>query len=204
MSVLFVFVDFSLGYVCSFPNGTKPVVFVFLVVLKNFKLQTRQPSTHEQAASCPQSKIGQGIAKVKRTSPWCRGWGVTWAKYWMWSWVWGSSSEVPTASELEGKCWTGSLSTDPLKTKPQLLSTSCKSVRKEEPHRAMLLSNAWAPFFGRQLCFQPLQGCLPWVDCALDSFWGVGRRGQQSLTASELFIERKTFYCPVLCHYMVP
>lgn len=31
----------------------------------------------------------------------------------------------------------------------------------------------------------------------MDSFWGVGRRGQQSLTASELFIERKTFYCPV-------
>lgn len=31
------------------------------------------------------------------------------------------------------------LSMDLLKTKPQVLSTSCKSVREEEPHGAMLL-----------------------------------------------------------------
>lgn len=59
MSGLFVFMDFSLGYVCSFPYDTKPVVFVFLVAPKNVKLQRRQPSTHEQAVSCPQPKIGQ-------------------------------------------------------------------------------------------------------------------------------------------------
>jgi len=36
----------------------------------------------------------------------------------------------------------------------------------------------------------------------LDSFWEASRRGQQSFTASELFLERKTFYCPVLCCYL--
>lgn len=58
MSGLFVLVDFSLGCVCSFPYVTKPAAFLFLVVPKNVKLQTRPPSTHEQAASCPQPKIG--------------------------------------------------------------------------------------------------------------------------------------------------
>lgn len=200
LSGLFIFfMGYSLGYAHSFCYYTKPVIFFSLVV--NVKLQTRQLHISRRLR-VHNPKHGWKL-EILKSLPSAGGWWGegTGTKCWIWRWVVKFGQEGVCHQWREVLGWKPSYGWS---SENWATGSFCLTWISR---RGMAAQGCAAPWMLEHLSLKgrELSGSarVPAVSrWWTESFWGAGRRGQQGFMASELFLERKTFYCPVLCCYL--